>query len=49
MSRERWLKLEMEREDISGISSYALFKKDGKPEGYVNYRTDINSTSTRGN
>jgi len=49
ISRWNRLKLEMEREDISGISSYALFKKDGKPEGYVNYRTDINSTSTRGN
>jgi len=49
ISRWNRLKLEMERKDIPGISSYALFKKDGKYEGYVNYRLDLNSTATDGN
>ena len=49
--KPRWdrLKLEMERQDIPGISSYALFKKNGNPEGYVNYRLDLNTTATNGN
>ena len=48
--RSRWnrLKLEMERKDIPGISSYALFKKNGKYEGYINYRLNLNSTATDG-
>lgn len=49
--RSRWnrLKLEMERKDMPGISSYALFKKNGKYEGYINYRLNLNSTATDGN
>ena len=48
ISRWNRLKLEMERKDIPGIPSYALFKKDGKYEGYVNYRLNLNSTTTDG-